>query len=93
MTAAISVRFSTQSVERAHDILSLAAETTRNKSRRLVYAATHHGFVTEADPLQSPIFLDHFSNWQSLVDLHPTASYRKTPVRLARPVESPRGVC
>jgi hypothetical protein len=32
--------------------LSLAAESTRCKSRRLVYAATHGGFVTEADPLR-----------------------------------------
>ena len=58
-----------------------------------MYAATQDSYVTEPDPLHSPMFLDHLGNWQSLVDLHPTASYRKTPVRLTRPVESPLGVC
>ena len=87
------VVFLTQSDERAQHILSLAAETARNKSRRLVYAATHDSYVTAGDPLHAPLFLDHRGEWQSLVDLHPTASYRKTPVRLARPVESTLGVC
>jgi hypothetical protein len=87
------VVFLTRSVERAHHILSLAAETTRSESRRLVYAATFDSYVTADDPLHAPSFLDHNGDWQSLVDLHPTSSYRKTPVRLARPVESTLGVC
>ena len=87
------VVFLTQSIERAHHILSLAAETTRNKSRRLVYAATLESYITADDPLHTPLLLDHRGEWQSIVDLHPTASYRKTPVRLARPLESPLGVC
>lgn len=86
------VAFLTPSVERAYHILSLAGQTTRNKSRRVVYATTHDSFVRDDQPLHSPLFLDHSGNWQSLVDLHPTALYRKTPVRLARPVESPLGV-
>lgn len=87
------VVFLTQSIERAHHILSLAADTTRNRSRRTVYAATLDSYVTAADPLHTPLLLDHRGEWQSLVDLHPAASYRKTPVRLARPVESSLGVC
>jgi hypothetical protein len=87
------VVFLTQSVERSYHILSLAAESTQNKSRRLVYAATHSSFVTESDPLHSPVFLDHFGDWQSLVDLHPTASYRKTPIRFSRTVVSPLALC
>jgi hypothetical protein len=86
------VVFLTQSIERAHHILSLAAETAPDNSRRLVYGATLESYVTADDPLREPLFLDHRGEWQSLVDLHPTASYRKTPVRLARPVESPLGV-
>jgi len=87
------VVFLTQSVERAYHILSCAAETTQNNSRRLVYAAMHKSYVTEPDRLHAPIFLDHFGDWQSLVDLHPTAPYQREPVRLRRPVESPLGVC
>ena len=87
------VVFLTQFVERAYHILSFAAETTRNSTRRLVYAATHESYLTDDNPLHSPIFLDHQGDWQSLVDLHPSATYSKTPVRLTRPVESPLGVC
>lgn len=83
------VVFLTRSVERAYHLLSLAAKTNSRPNRRLVYAATHEAFVTEAEPLHEPIFLDHFGGWQSLVDLHPTAPSKKTPVRLERVVESP----
>lgn len=83
------VVFLTQSVERAYHILSFAAEIAARTNRRLVYAATHASFVTAADPLHEPIFLDHRGNWQSLVDLHPTAEYTKTPVRLTRPLDCP----
>lgn len=86
------VVFLTQSIERAHHILSLAAETTRSTSRRLAYAATLESYVTADDPLHTPIMLDHRGEWRSLVDLHPTAPHRNAPVRLARPVESPLGV-
>jgi hypothetical protein len=88
----LRVVFLTRSIERAYHILSLAAATTRNRTRRLVYAATHESFVTEPHPLNDPIFLDHFGAWQSLIDLHPTAPSSKTPVRLTRAIESPFGV-
>lgn len=83
------VVFLTRAVERAYHILWFASELARNKSRHLVYAATHESFVTDGDPLHAPIFLDHLGGWQSLIDEHPTATYRKTPVRLPRPVNSP----
>jgi hypothetical protein len=86
------VVFLTLSVERAYHILALAAEIARNPSRRLVYAATHSGYVADPDPLFAPLFLDHAGRWQALIDLHPTAPFRKPPVRLARPVASPLGV-
>ena len=88
--------FLSQSVERAYHILAFAAENTWNSTRRLVYAATHESYLTDdpgAPGLHSPIFLDHQGDWQSRVDLRPSAPYRKTPVRLTRPVESPLGVC
>jgi hypothetical protein len=85
--------FLTQSVQRAYHILALAAETARNKSRRLVYAAALSGYVNDASPLHSPIFLDHSGDWQSLVDLHPTAAFQKASVRLPRPVESSVTIC
>ena len=74
-------------------ILSFAAETTANKSRRLIYAATQESYVTAADPLHAPIFLDHFGSWQSLLDPHPTAAFERKPVRLTRPMDSERVVC
>jgi len=66
---------------------SAADKAAANKDRRLVYAATYDGFVTANEPLHSPIFLDHAGNWQSLIDLHPTAPNTKAPVRLTRPVD------
>ncbi len=83
------VVFLTRTVERAYHILTFAAESTATKSRRLVYAATHESFVIDEHPLHTPIFLDHLGNWQSLIDLHPSAAYTKAPVRLTRPVDSP----
>jgi hypothetical protein len=87
------VVFLTQSVARAYHILAVAAASTAHPSRRVVYAATHQDFVADADPVFGPVFLDHFGQWQSLIDLHPTAPYQKAPVRLVRPVESPLGIC
>jgi hypothetical protein len=86
------VVFLTPSVERAYHILALAAEITSNFRRRLVYAAMLADFITETAPLHAPIFLDHHGLWQSLIDLHPTAAYHKTSVRLPRPVQPPLGL-
>ncbi len=86
------VVFLTRSVERAYHILSFAAEATPNKSRRLVYAATQECYVTNDRPLHAPIFLDHFGNWQSLIDLHPSAAFMKTPVRLTCPLDCPLAI-
>ena len=71
----LRVVFLTHSVERAYHILALAAETAPCKGRRLVYAATQESYVTDDQPLHAPIFLDHLGQWQSLSDLHPTASW------------------
>lgn len=87
------VVFLTESVARAYHILALAAQASHHRSRRLVYASARDAFLTDDDPLFSPMFLDHLGCWQSLVDLHPTSRSERTPVRLARPVESPLGVC
>jgi hypothetical protein len=87
------VAFLTPSVVRAYNILALTAEINRHPSRRLVYAATQEAFLTDRDPLMAPLFLDHRGFWQSLIDLHPSAPYRKDPVRLTKPLECPLGVC
>ena len=89
----LRVVFLTRTVERAYHILALAAETNRHLSRRLVYAATQDTFVSDPDPLFAPIFVDHFGNWQSLIDLHPTAQFHKAPVRLKMPLEAALLVC
>ncbi len=86
------VVFLTPSIARAHHILILAGNVAPER-RRLVYAATFESFAADPDPLFAPLFLDHLGGWQSLVDLHPSAPYLKTPVRLQRAVESPLVAC
>jgi hypothetical protein len=87
------VIFLTHSVERAYHILALAAEMTPNRGRRLVLAATQESYLTDDQPLLGPILLDHLGQWQSLIDVHPTAPYLKAPVRLPRPLDCPLVVC
>jgi hypothetical protein len=84
----LRVVFLTPSVARAYHILALAARVTQRPARRLFYAAAHAAFVGDADPLCAPIFLDHRGGWQALVDLHPSAPFRKIPIRLTPTVES-----
>jgi hypothetical protein len=81
--------FLTKSIERVHHILSLAASMTCNHNRRLVFSATQDSFLATPDLMQEPIFLDHQGSWRALVDLHPTASFRKQPVRLKPFVAGP----
>ena len=80
--------FLTRSVERAYHILALAGRIADDRQRRFVYAATQDSFLGDPNPIRSPIFLDHLGEWQSLVELHPTARYRKTPIRLGRPLDA-----
>lgn len=84
----LRIVFLTRSVARAYHILAHAAQITRNRSRRLVYAATHEVFLADSEPLHAPIFLDHRGEWQALVELHPTSRFRKELVRLTEIVES-----
>lgn len=76
------VAFLTRSIDRVHHILTLAARMTCNGRRRLILATTQDSFLADHDPIRSPVFLDHLGQWQSLVDLHPTASHSRQPVRL-----------
>lgn len=80
--------FLTRSQERAYHILWLAQTCARNADRLLVYAATQDAFLTEPRALQSPLFLDHHGRWQSLVNLHPSSNFHRTPIRLTPPVPS-----
>jgi hypothetical protein len=77
------VAFLTMSVDRAHHILSLAADCARNGDRRLCYAATQDEFLAMPDALREPLFLDHAGYWRALVDMHPTARFLRAPVRFA----------
>jgi hypothetical protein len=81
------VVFLTRSVERAYHILTLAGHIAKNRNRRLVYAATQETFLSDQNPILSPIFLDHFGNWQALVDLHSTSKQLRDPVRLPSAIE------
>jgi hypothetical protein len=88
----LRVVFLPPTIARTYHILSLAATTTQHTSRRLVYAATFDSYVTDPDPIFAPLFLDHVGQWQSLINLHPTAAHTKAPVRLAPLVSSPLGI-
>jgi hypothetical protein len=83
------VVFLTMTVERAHHILGLANGCARNRDRKLCYAATCDEFLAERDALRSPLFLDHHGNWRALVDLHPSAQFARSPVRINPFVQSP----
>lgn len=80
------VAFLTRTIERAYHILALAKRIATNQSRRFVYAATQDSYLGDADPVRTPLFLDHHGRWQALVDLHPTAAFQRAPVRIPQGV-------
>jgi hypothetical protein len=73
----------TLSVERAYHILAVAGSVARIPSRRLVLAVTQDEYLGSTNPLQAPMFIDHQGAWQSLVDVHPTAEFRRDPARFS----------
>lgn len=87
-TPRFRVAFLTRSVERAYHILALANQIAARPERRLIYAATQDTYLGSPDPIRSPIFLDHLGVSQALVNLHPSARARNTPVRLPSPVDA-----
>ena len=78
--------FLTTTAERASHILWLTRECARNHDRHLCYAATQDVFLSSDNPLQSPLFNDHHGHWQALVNLHPSSTFTRTPIRLTPPV-------
>lgn len=79
------VVFLTPTIMRAYHILAFTRQIAMHRSRRLVYAATQSSFCSDAAALTNPLFLDHFGNWQALVELHPSAGHLKHPVRISTP--------
>lgn len=76
------VAFLTTSIERVHTILRSALRLAKNRDRLVCYAAPMNSYLAETDPLRTPLFLDHHGRWQALVDIHPTAQFLKTSIRL-----------
>jgi hypothetical protein len=83
----------TRSTIRVRDMLAVARTLSRWKNRRLCLAATIQEFLAERDAVRSPIFLDHFGHWQSLVRVHPVEGNVKPPVRLPAGVQTSAFVC
>jgi hypothetical protein len=83
------VAFLTMTVERAHHILGLAYDCARNRDRKLCYAASCDEVLAKHDALREPMFLDHHGNWRALVDLHPSAGFVRSPVRINPRVQHP----
>ncbi len=82
------VAFLTSSTSRAYHILAVAGALARNPDRRLCYAAATAEYLASADAVREPLFVDHRGHWQALVNLHPTSSVLRAPVRIAPPVEA-----
>jgi len=83
------VVFVTTGIERARHILGLALGCARNRDRRLCYAATLDEYLAETDALRFPLFLDHLGRWQALVNLHPSARFERSAVRINPSVQFP----
>jgi hypothetical protein len=83
------VVFLTTSTYHAYHLLSLARSLAPNPGRRLFLAATLDEYLSAADPLRSPILLDHHGNWESIVNLHASASFERSPVKLPRQLVAP----
>jgi hypothetical protein len=90
---AFRVVFFTRSAERTEHILSLAQDRSLNPDRRLCYSAPYDAFLSDERALQSPLFLDHASQWRALMTAAPTASFQLTPVRLRRPLTTSLAFC
>jgi hypothetical protein len=80
------VVFLTRTIDRAHHILTLAAQLARNRDRRLCYASTQDSYLAEDDAVRDPLLLDHGGSWQALVNIHPSAPFTKPSVRLRAPL-------
>lgn len=76
------VVFLTTTVDRAHHILGMAYDCARNRDRKLCYAAALDEFLAQPDALRDPLFVDHHGNWRALVDLHPSARFLRSSVRI-----------
>jgi hypothetical protein len=82
------VAFLTSSTARAYHILALAKTLARNGDRQLCYAVSLDEYLACPDAVRAPLFLDHGGHWQSLVNLHPTSSDLRAPVRLPASVDA-----
>lgn len=76
------VVFLTRSVERAHNILWLAAEVAKNRDRHLVLAATQNAVLASDRPLFEPLLNDHHGRWQCLTPFEPSARFTLSPIRI-----------
>ena len=80
------VVFLNASAQRAIHILWLAQQCARNQDRHLCYAAPQQTFLGTPEALSDPLFNDHHGGWQSLVNVHPSSKFTRTPIRLVPPV-------
>jgi hypothetical protein len=76
------VAFLTISAERAQHVLALARDCARNPDRHLCYATTIDSYLAAGDAVREPLFLDHHGRWQALVNIFPSSSFAREPVRI-----------
>jgi len=79
------VVFLTRSVERAIHILWCAKHCARNPARRLCYASTQDVYLAEHRAVSTAFLNDHHGGWQSLVNVHPSSTVLRSPIRLTAP--------
>jgi len=85
----LRVIFLTISMQHAYNFLALARDLAANPRRLLFYASTIDTYLSEERALTQPILLDHRGHFQSLVNLHSSSQFQRTPVILPRQVLEP----
>lgn len=79
------VLFFTHSIERQKHLLRTSRLIARNPDRRLVLGISLSEFLSDPNPLRSPIALDHFGQWHAVVSEAYESCFLRRPLELQKP--------
>ena len=82
------VLFLLRSMQRNKHVLRTARQVASNASRRLCLGVLVADYLSEPNPLRSPIAVDHHGRWQGIVSEAYEAQFQREPLRL-EPVATP----
>jgi len=83
------VLFFTRSTERMKYLLRTAHQIARNPDRRLCLGVSLAEYLSDSNPLRSPIAIDHHGYWQGIVSDAYQAKFLRQPLRLELADRSP----